>query len=293
MTAGVRDRAREDAPRQGAVGVVCALVVDRAARARVRELLRGIGWEQAEVVFLERVAELHAVVLARRPAAVIVEPRDALGLGTDDAIRRLRTGFASVPVLGFVRLSRTTSTDVLLLARAGVHELVIQGLDDEAVVFRAALQSARLRAVATRVERILAPHVPAAAWPIFRYALEHVMQPLSVPEVADALGVHRRTLVNRLRSAGLPGPREFLAWMRLLVAAGLLQDVARPVEHVALELDYPSANAFRNVLRRYTAMAPADVRRPGGFEALVAVLVDTLAAARRAQPAESPESSGA
>lgn len=54
-----------------------------------------------------------------------------------------------------------------------------------------------------------------------------------------------------------------LGWCRLLAAAVLLEDRGRPVDHIALELDFPSGAAFRNMLKRYTGLSPAELRARG------------------------------
>ena len=108
------------------------------------------------------------------------------------------------------------------------------------------------------------PLVPIAALPVLRYCLEHPTTAPDVPVLARALGVSRQTLAARLRAAGLPGPRALSIWCRLLLAAELLAGEGRTVDQVALTLDFASANAFRNLLRRYADLGPGDLRRDRG-----------------------------
>jgi AraC-like DNA-binding protein len=49
-----------------------------------------------------------------------------------------------------------------------------------------------------------------------------------------------------------------------VLAARRLEDPGRTVEEVAFELEYPSGNALRNMLRRYTGLRPVDLRSPAG-----------------------------
>lgn len=274
--------------------VVLALLRDRGALARVTDALRSAaaaGEPTAVVRSVTTVAAFLAAVAERAYALVVVEAHDADGVSTAEAVRVLRERHPAVPVLGHAVARAGMSTDVMALVRAGVHELVVAGVDDVAATLRAALARTGRRASAEGVLREVAAGVPAGVLPALRYALEHADAAPSVPELARALGVSRQALAARLRAAGLPGPRALLAWCRLLLAAELLAAGGRTVDYVALELDFPSANGFRNVLRRYAGVGPADVRRDGGA-AVRAAFRDALRGervggpdARRAVPA--------
>jgi AraC-like DNA-binding protein len=271
---------------------VGALILDREAQARVRAALACAGHGGAPggvaVEFHATGASLLAAVRERRLAAVVLEPRDGAGLATDATVRAIRRGYPSLPVIAYVLPGRACSADILALARAGVHELVLRGVDDVGIALRAAVSSAVRQSVAERVLREAAPLVGTAALEILRYCLEHAAEAPTIHGVARALGVHRKTLVNRMRAASLPPPRALLGWCRLLVAAELLDDPARPVEQVALELDFPSGTAFRNMLRRYTALGPREVRENGGLECVLHAFKRALVAGRDADRPAAP-----
>jgi transcriptional regulator GlxA family with amidase domain len=86
---------------------------------------------------------------------------------------------------------------------------------------------------------------------------------------ADALGLDRRTLVRRLERAGLPPPRRIAGWCRVIVAARLLDDPIYTLEQAALRLDFPSGTALRNMLIRYTGLAPREIRENGGVRCVL------------------------
>ena len=282
-------------------GAVAALVLDAEGRARLRTVLRHDGallsdWpgSLAEIDFFERVSDLLAALARHRMAAVIVQPCDRDGTRTEEAVRAIRAGYPSVAVIAYLPPGGACSADILALARAGIHGLVLRGVDDVGVALRAALASAARRSIAERVLREVAPFVAPGAVPVLRYCLEHAANAPTVVEVARALGVHRKTLVNRMCGAALPAPRALLAWCRLLLAADVLEDHARPVEQVALALDFPSGTAFRNMLRRYTGLGPRDVRENGGlvcvlhaFRRALASKVSVSSAATRVAPTMS------
>ena len=259
---------------------VLALLRDREVIARLTEALRpgkpGAPPHAGAVVrCVDRVEELVGALEARPFALVVVEARDADGVATAEAVRAVRARHPALVVVGYARLRSGMSSDVLALARAGVHELVVGGVDDVVVALRAALGSAAHRWTAERVLAELESLVAPVAVPLLRYCLEHAGQAPSVTDLARALGTSRQTLAARLRGAGLPSPRELAVWCRLLLAAQLLAGSGRPVDEVALTLDFPSGNGFRNTLRRHTGLGPSDVRH-GGIEVVLAAFRATL-----------------
>ena len=269
--------------------VALALVRERGAAARLTEALRPRGpgaTDGATLRVVSRVAELRDALAARSYALVVVEPRDADGVATEEAVRALRARHPDVPVVGHVAALPGMSADVLALARAGIHELVVAGIDDVAHALRATLARAARRSTAERVFADVMPIVPVAALPVLRYCLEHATTAPDVPVLARALGVSRQTLATRMRQAGLPGPRALSIWCRLLLAGEMLAGDGRTVDQVALTLDFASANALRNLLRRYADTTPADVRRDHGA-ALRAAFHDALTGRREAHATDS------
>jgi transcriptional regulator GlxA family with amidase domain len=67
-----------------------------------------------------------------------------------------------------------------------------------------------------------------------------------------------------------------IQWCRLLIAARMLEDPGRAVEHVALLLDFPSGASLRNMLKRYTGLRPLEIRENGGMRCVLHILRQTL-----------------
>jgi AraC-like DNA-binding protein len=260
--------------------VIAALVIDREARARVRDATRGMG----ELRFLQTVAELETMIPLAGVSAIVIEPVDAAGTPTAPLAERLRAGYPSLPIIAYAVLTPGGSQGILSLARAGVHELVIRGFDDLGLTMRAALARAREQAAAAYVMRELESEIPPAMRPLIRHCLERGAQAQTVAGLARTLGVHRKTLVNRSRDAGFPTPSLLIGWCRLLLAARLLEDPARSIEQVALALDFPSATALRNMLRRYAGLSPSEVRQRGGLRCVLDTLRHTLRDPRGKRP---------
>lgn len=281
-------RASVEAGRQswgmhGGSAPVLALLLDRVARARVTDVVRG----RTSVVFCCRTEELRERLKAGSVSVVLTECRDQAGQPTLPAVEAIRAGYPSLPVIAYVLPGRTPSSEVLAMAQAGVHELVIQGFDDVGITLRAVLESASRHCAGTRVLQALHLRVPAEVLPFVRYCLGRAAFEPSVTDAARYLGVHRKTLVYRLRQAALPPPSAMVGWCRLFLAAHLLEDPDRSVSQVALDLDFPSSAALRGMLRRYTGLRPQDVRSHGGLDEMLRLFLQGLDAPVHTGPRSS------
>lgn len=218
------------------------------------------------------------MVEAGLAALVVTEHRDYDGSPTLPGIRRLSSAFPSVPVVAYLPVSPEVAGIVMEVAKAGVSQLVFQGVDDLKAALRSAIEGAMDQVTAVSLCAELAPLVPPAIQPFLRYCLEHARRAITVEDVAGAMCVHRKTLVDRLRNARLPSPRAVIGWCRLLLAARLLDDPGRTVEQVALKLDFPSGTALRNMFKRYTGLRTTEVRQNGGVRCLMHAFKGELAA---------------
>jgi len=260
--------------------IVAAQVRDPVSRARLTEALR----TEASVRYCERLIEVLAMVEAGLAGLVVVDHRDHDGLPTLPVVRRLRDEFPSVPIVMYLPMSAAVSGAVMDYAKAGVSQIVFQGVDDLKASLRSAVNAALDQVSAAALAADLDPLIPTSIMPFLRYCLEHGRRDITVEEVAGAMGVHRKTLVDRLKAAHLPSPRAMIGWCRLLVAARMLDDPGRTIEQVALKLDFPSGAALRNMFKRYTGLRTTEVRENGGVRCLVHAFKRELAAVSAGKP---------
>jgi AraC-like DNA-binding protein len=241
--------------------VLVALVVGREERARVSESLRG----RSAVRFVERIDELSTALdnETRQVVGLLLEPHDGDQRSVVDFIRGVRHRRPGLPVIGYCRVGHEHSAAILSLAAAGVHELVFRGIDDSGVALRSVLRCAEQSCASEILLETLLPMLPASMHPFARYCLTFPQNAHTVAEVASALGVNRKTLVNYCARASLPAPATLLAWCRLLLASYFLVSTTRTVERIALQLDFPSDTALRNMIKRYTGLRATDLRGRG------------------------------
>lgn len=258
--------------------LVVALVVERESRARIVDALRG----RAAIDFCDTRDELLARADRDVSSAVILSPRDRAGASTAGCVGPLRESVPARPIVAYCDVALHDPREILEIVRAGANDLVLHGHGDTPATLRAALARAHRDSARDRVLRQVGPGLAAGARSIVEHCITHARNDLTVDCVATELHVHRRTLTNRLTRAGYPSPRATIAWSCLLVAAALLEDRSLSVEHIALELEYPSPTAFRNALKRHTALRPSQVRDSGGLACVHHLFAMHVSEARRA-----------
>ena len=241
--------------------VLLAVATAFEAVERVR---RAVGREFA-LVRCTTVAEAEARSRQDRIAGLLVEPTDARGVPTASLIRAVRAGHEQAPpVLAMVRRSAPwCPATVALLESHPTVVLVAEELDLGSVQ----------RALATRLQRAEFVHavwgalkadVPEGLRPLVRVALARAGEPLTVQSIADALGLHRKTLWNRCRRHGVTSVQALMTWCRLLAVEHALRTCTRPVDAIAEELAFASPTALRNAVRRHLRTTPTALRQEAG-----------------------------
>lgn len=191
------------------------------------------------------------------------EPRDAHGESTEGLLGTVASKYASIGTIGIVPRALIEGSAVIRLVRAGAHALLM--IDDRVTTLdcRQVLTEASVRAGVGMSGPGLLALVSPTARPLLEYGLRYAHDAITVAQAARALQVHRKTLFWWCSEARLPAPQQLLGWCRLLAAGALLEDEGRRVDHIALDLNFPSGTALRNQLVRYLGMSPSDLRARG------------------------------
>jgi len=254
------------------MGGTVVTVLERKAAARVRHALQG----RARMVVCSTARELAEVMRREVVRAVVVEPFDAGGASLASTVAAIRGAHPSVAILVYCRLDPESVREILPLARAGIDELIIHNADELASAIKSRLANADEHCSAREVLRRLASHVPRTLQPLLAFCLFNASRNLTVESLASAFGVDRKTLSRRLLKEGWPAPGAILAWSRVLLVSHLIEQHERPVDQIALALDYPSGTALRNALRRYVGLCPNEIRMRGGLACALQAFVDSL-----------------
>jgi AraC-like DNA-binding protein len=257
-----------------------ALVVGRTERARLAEALE----KDYDLCFVTTLDELRTALTASERAVVIAEPRDQTGIPSAHFLRQLRAARPKLPLIGYCAVTRDESHDIVDLANAGVHELLFQHATDTPFLIQQTIRSAFASCASSTIAECVTAGLPLEIRTLVDYCLQYPKEATTVEAVARALGVHRKTLANYCLRAGVPVPGALVAWCRLLIAGQLLRTQTGTVETIALQLEFPSSTAFRNMLKRYAGLRPRDVRRPDGLDQLIALFRAAVLKVQAAAP---------
>jgi AraC-like DNA-binding protein len=234
-----------------------------------------------EVAICEDIESLTGSILEHpETIAIVTDLWDGRGQPAAPAVNRIRTAFPHIPIVVCCRLVPGASAQILAMARAGINALALRGFDDVGSALTSLIASARVDCDANRILSALQPFLRSSEASIVRYCVAHADRKMSVGDVAKAVCLSRRTLSHRLATGRLHSAHSLIVWCRLLIAARLLQDRGRTVESIALSLQFGSAAAFRNMLRRRAGISPAQLRGMGGQPFLLRAYTRLLASRR-------------
>lgn len=199
---------------------------------------------------------------------------------------RLVQGFPAIPTVAVVT-GPGHSEALLRLGARGVREVVDISAPEGWRRLRAFVEAPGTPAVA----RIQGPVVTALAdappdariffEALIRCAPHHV----TVRHLARTLHLPPSTLVSRFQRAGLPSPKSYLAALRLLHAALLLEEEGRSVADVAYRLEYSSPQSFGRHIRAMLGVTASEFRRrlpfPVALDRFIALMIAPYRAAFR------------
>lgn len=179
------------------------------------------------------------------------------------ALRRIRVAFESHPVIAYYDPAGLPQRNLLELAQSGISDLVQLDIDDSRPFFIRIIESASRASHAQQLAAMLEGDVPASMRSVLMFGLEHAGRNMDVPKLAASMGLSRRTLSWRMVQQGVPSPRIFLTWCRLLVAALLLEESGRTLDSVADQLNFPGGHALGAVFFRYMGRGIMSLRQEG------------------------------
>lgn len=233
-----------------------------------RERVRRAGGADFQLEFVPDWDVLREAVSAAPPAAlVVVDPyagstrKEGVSPKLGDLLRQ----FPSLTVLAALEAGPGAFDHVRQLGEWGVVQVIC--LDEENTPFAIArrLRSAQGRPLRSLLERCLSPYTSGYARAILGVAVGVVSTGGHARDLARALHITTRTLARWCTRSGLPVPRRLLAWMRILLAAELLDDPGRTVLDVAFACGYSSDASLRLVLKTFLRRTPKELRREGAF----------------------------
>lgn len=223
--------------------------------------LRAAAGEAARVWTLPDWDALERAMARVAPTAVVfVDPYAGSGDAPSPRLQALLGELPSATVVAALAVTARTVPHLEMLARWGVADVVELGREDTPAALRRRLRMVQGRLVARLLERALPRNTPTRTRALLSVAADAAAAGGGSAELAAALGVTERTVLRWCGRADLPQPRRLMAWLRILLAADMLDDPGRTLESVARACGYSSDTALRNTLRTFLDASPTELR---------------------------------
>jgi AraC-like DNA-binding protein len=252
-----------------------------------REHLRRVGTRGFRCTFVPTWDGLREAVIASPPAAIlVVDPYCGAApgpAGLSSHLRSLLLEFPSATVLAAMEVPPGRSGDLRTLGEWGVTDVICLDEDDTPEAVYRRLRSVEGRTLQSLLQRTLPPMMSGRARMLMMTAAEVVSVGGKGRDLARRLHLSERTVLRWAERAGLPAPRRMLAWMRILLAAVLLDDPGRTVLSVAHACGYSSDSSLRRAMQDFLGMGPAALRREGAFGRASRVFLGELSVTRASQ----------
>jgi transcriptional regulator GlxA family with amidase domain len=89
----------------------------------------------------------------------------------------------------------------------------------------------------------------------------HIDQELTVKQIADELGISRRTLELRFRTHLKCTVGNMLTRLRVAAACQLLEETELPASDISVDVGFASVSSMANALRRHVDMTATEIRK--------------------------------
>jgi AraC-like DNA-binding protein len=252
---------------------VCALIPP-AERSRIEAVGSGCfvtlyAGSFREVLAAARRARVDAVVFSAHSCAADDLP----------AVMRLVREFPALPTVALVSRHDAVSTQTLLrLGASGVRAAIDCSMPDGWHRLRDTLGRPASPVTAQLLSRLRpALHDTSDDVRLFFETLARLAPVIpTVRGLSRHLAVRHSTLMSRFQRAGVPSPKAYLAGMRLLHIAWLLENPGISVADAAYRMDFSSPQSLGRHLKAMLGLTAGEFRRRFPFEVALTRYVDLL-----------------
>lgn len=199
----------------------------------------------------------------------------------------LLSEFPSVTVVAAVDVPSVAPEIVGQLLSRGVADVLDLSLEDTPELAVLRLREAHARPFKRSVLDGLDRFPSARARTIICAAAHVAATGGGATHLAAQFNVVPETVSDWCAAAALPPPRRLQTWMRVLLAAFLLQEPARTISGVAGACGYTSDRALRRAINRFLGVDARTLRGQGAFLKAITEFNRTLSAHREQRHAKS------
>jgi AraC-like DNA-binding protein len=238
-----------------------ATVLTPAERLRVDAAGEGL----YRAIHRDSVDDVIRDLKERRAGAVLVSVSRCSDSHAASRMAAVVREFPRVPAVALLtQFEPDSAQTVLALGRCGVSQLVDVRHPTGWRELRAALMADRgdeIRRLALGQIAADLAGAPDDCWRFFASLFDTVNGVSTVRALARQLCVLPSTLMSRFFRAGLPAPKRYLAFARLVRAARLFENPGLSIANVANHLDYSSPQSFGRHVRTLIGTTALEFRR--------------------------------
>jgi AraC-like DNA-binding protein len=238
-----------------------ATVLTPAERLRVDAAGEGL----YRAIHRETVEDVIRDLKERRAGAVLLSVIRCCDSQATSRVAAVVREFPRVPAVALLtQFEPDSARAVLALGRCGVSQLVDVRQPTGWRELRAALMADRgddIRRLALGQLATDLAGAPEDCWRFFESLFGGGPTISTVRALARQLSVLPSTLMSRFFRAGLPAPKRYLAFARLVRAARLFENPGLSIANVANHLDYSSPQSFGRHVRTLMGITALEFRR--------------------------------
>jgi AraC-like DNA-binding protein len=180
-------------------------------------------------------------------------------------VRELVARAGMVPVLAAVELGGGRGEMLAELWEAGISDVVDLRPPPTPDALADELRAVHARPFKARLEAGLSPRVSMHGLTLLRAAAEVVAGGGNAAGLAARVGARERTLLAWCTREHLPAPKRLLVWLRMALAAALLEQPGRSISSAARGAGYAGDHSLRRVLHNELGAAFASAPRSVTF----------------------------
>lgn len=203
-----------------------------------------------------------------RPVRLVLVSAECVRREELTGVAELVRGFPGVPTVAVVsRHDPESSQRLLELGAHGVRSLFDLSGREGWRRLRDLMAQPTSPAGASILARVLSAlgEAPRDCQQYFEVLVRLAPSTTTVRALTQWIGVRPSTFMSRFFRAGLPSPKRYLAAVRLVYAAGLLESPGLSIADVAYQLEYSSPQSFGRHLRAAMGLTAGEFRRRLGF----------------------------
>lgn len=172
-------------------------------------------------------------------------------------VRELVAKAGMVPVVAAMELDGGRAEMLAELWDAGISEVIDLRPPPTRERFVGELRAVHARPFKARLEAGLSPRVSMNALTLLRAAAEVVVDGGNAAALAARVSARDRTLLEWCTREHLPPPKRLLVWLRMALAAALLEEPGHSINSAARGAGYAGDHSLRRVLRNELGVACA------------------------------------